>query len=157
MKNNYMESLFTKQRLYASVMIIGIGFLLFRTIRMMLVEEAFQVLKFWVVILMLAECLLDFGTVVGSIRWFILNNNAYAGFSLRMGAAAIILHAIRVMVYVLGRTGPWINFDVKPEYHDAYTFEWHWVYLAGILSVLGVVGVLVIWKKIHNGRIESDV
>jgi hypothetical protein len=49
-----------------------------------------------------------------------------------LGAAAAILHAIRVLIYMLGRTGPWVNFDEKPGHRDSYTFEWFWVYFAAI-------------------------
>ena len=58
----------------------------------------------------------------------------------------MILHAIRVLIYVLGRTGPWENLDVKPEQQDTYTFEWFWVDFAAVLAILGVLGVVVIWR-----------
>ena len=83
--------------------------------------------------------------MITSIRWFILNERTKATIPSRLGAAASILHAIRVLIYVLGRTGPWLNFDVKPEYQDSYTFEWFWAYFAAILSIFGVLGVIVIW------------
>ncbi len=138
-----------KQRIYASLLIFGAGILLFRTLRMMLVENAFDILVLWVVILLITEFILDFGCVVGSIRWFISNNRDKARLPLRLGAMATVLHSIRVLVYVLGRTGPWVNFDIKPEYYQSYTFEWFWVYFAAILSIMGVAGVIVIWQIIR--------
>jgi hypothetical protein len=39
---------FLKQRIYASLLILGSGILLFRAIRMMLVEHAFHKLDWWV-------------------------------------------------------------------------------------------------------------
>jgi signal transduction histidine kinase len=144
-----MNPQFTKQRIYALLLIFGAGILLFRTLRMMLVENAFDILVLWVVMLLITEFILDFSCIVGSIRWFITNNRAKARIPLRLGAMATILHSIRVLVYVLGRTGPWVNFDIKPEYSQSYTFEWFWVYFAAILSVLGVAGVIVIWQIIR--------
>lgn len=140
----------SKQRLYASLMILGAGILLFRTIRMIAVEHAFDVLVLWVFALLVAELLIDLGCILSSLRWLVTNSRANASSPLRLGAAVTILHAIRVLIYVLGRTGPWVNFDVKPEYRDSYTFEWFWVYFAVVLSILGVVGVIVIWKIMRH-------
>jgi hypothetical protein len=147
-----MKPEYSRQRIYSSLMIAGACILLFRTIRMMLVENALDILVLWVGILLIVEFLIDLGCVVSSLRWFINNNRENAALPLRLGAMAAILHAIRVLIYVLGRTGPWVNFDVKPEYHDLYTFEWFWVYFAAILSILGVVGVIVIWQIIKTRK-----
>lgn len=122
---------------------------------MVLIENAFNILVFWVFTLLIAEFLIDLSCVLSSIRWFISNNSIKARLPLRLGASAAILHAIRVLIYVLGRTGPWINFDVKQEYHDSYTFKWFWVYFAAILSILGIVGVIVIWQIIRYKRKQT--
>lgn len=87
----------------------------------------------------------------------ISNRREHARLPLRLIAAAVILHAIRVLVYVLGRTGPWVNFDVKPEYHEVYTFEWFWVYFAAILAFLGVAGVIIVWRIIRYRRKQSRI
>lgn len=144
-----MKSKDSKQCIYASLMILGAGIVLFRTIRMMLVENAFEMLVFWVSALLIVEFLIDLGCLLWSIRWVITGKRLHARLPLWLGAMAAILHAIRVLIYVLGRTGPWVNFDVKPKYQDAYSFEWIWVYLAAILSVLGIIGVIVIWQIIR--------
>ena len=67
---------------------------------------------------------------------------------LRLGAAAAILHAPRVLIFVLGRTSTFLNFDVRQEYHATHggLLSWFWVYFAGAMSVLGVFGVLIIWQ-----------
>lgn len=145
-----MHPHFSKQRIYAILLILGASILLFRTVRMMLVEEALEILVTWVIGLLISEFLIDLFCVISSIRWFILNDRLKATIPLWLGAAATILHAIRVLIYVIGRVGPWINFDVKPEYRESYTFSWFWVYFAAILSILGVMGVIVIWQIIRN-------
>lgn len=147
--------LFSKQRIYALLLMLGASILLFRTIRMMTVEQAFDILVPWVIALLIAEFLIDLGCFLSSARWMISGRREHARLPLRLIAAAVILHAIRVLVYVLGRTGPWVNFDVKPEYHEEYTFEWFWVYFAAILSVLGVTGVVIVWQIIRYRRKQS--
>ena len=135
-----------KQRIYAFLLSVGAGFLLFRTFHMMFVVHAFELLVPWVSVLLVAECIVDLACLVGSIRWAVTNDERNAGLPLRLCVAVIILHAIRVLIYVLGRTGPWINFDVKPVHHASYITNWFRVYFAGILSALSVVGVIVIWR-----------
>lgn len=145
-----MNTAVAKQRIYAFLMILGAGILLFRTIRMMLVENALEILVPWVNLLLIAEFIVDLSCLLSAIKWFISKNLKNAILPLRLAAIATILHAIRVLIYIMGRAGPWVNFDVKPEYHVQYTFEWFWVYFAGILSILGIVGVVVIWRLVRN-------
>jgi hypothetical protein len=62
-------------------------------------------------------------------------------------AAATILHAVRVLIYALGRTAPLLNFDVRPERRVVIGDQggWFWVIFASVLSILGLIGVLVVW------------
>ena len=135
----------SKQRVYAFLLIVGAGVLLARTLLMIFVEQAFETLVLWVFILLIAELLVDVSCIAGSVRWLISNDGRKATLPLQLGATVAILHAIRVLIFVLGRTGPWFNFDVRPEYHSSYTFNWFWVWFAAVLSVLGVIGVIIIW------------
>jgi hypothetical protein len=136
----------SRQRIYALLLIIGASFLLFRILRLLFFEQGLEILVLWVIVLTIFESAIDISCIVGSLRWFISNDESKATFALRLGAAAAIFHAIRVLIHVLARTGPWFNFDVKPEYHSSYSFEWFWVWFAAILSVVGVIGVIVIWR-----------
>ena len=147
-----MTAKLNKQRFYASLLILGACILLYRTLSMVLAEQAFEILLGWVLALLVTEFLIDLAWLLTSIAWLISADSKYSRWPLRLGAAAIIFHAIRVLVYVLGRTGPWLNFDVKPEQREAYEFEWFWVYFAAILATLGVVGVVVIWQLIRRKR-----
>jgi hypothetical protein len=143
----------TKQRIYAFLLILGASILLFRTLRLLFFEQGLEILVLWVIILTVLESIIDSCCFIGSLRWLISNDALKATFPLRLGAAAAILHAIRVLIYVLGRTGPWVNFDVKPIYRSSYSFDWFWVWFAAILSVLGVIGVIVIWKLRRRSKI----
>jgi len=150
----------SKQRLYASLLILGACILLFRTI-MMLAQGALNVLVLWVSVLLFAELLIDLSCILSSIFWWINNDKNKARIPLRLGATAAILHAVRVLIFVLGRVGPWIDFDVRPEHRALhYTrWSWGWLYFAAILSVLGVIGVLIIWtlrRRAKRNKIDNQ-
>jgi len=136
----------SKQRFYASLLILGACILLFRTI-MMISQGALDVLVLWVSALLIAELLLDAACLLSSIRWWIANDKNYDRIPLRLGAAAAILHAVRALIFVLGRIGPWIDFDVRPVHRALHYTRWSSVglYFAAIMAVLGVIGVLIIW------------
>jgi hypothetical protein len=137
----------SKQRLYASLLMLGACILLFRTIRM-ISQGALGVLVFTVAGLLVAELLVDALCLLSSLRWLLANDPAKARLPLRSGAAAALLHALRVLIFVLGRVGPWIDFDVRPEHRALHAgrWSWGWLYFAAVMSVLGVIGVLVIWS-----------
>jgi hypothetical protein len=111
----------------------------------------------WVSALLIAELLLDAGCLVSSIRWWIKNDKNYDRTPLRFGAAAAIFHAFRVLVFVVGRLGPWIDFDVKPAHRALHSTRWTYegVYFAAIMSVLGLIGVLIIW--IFRRRAKKNI
>ena len=136
----------SRQRIYALLLILGASVLVSRTLRLMFAEQGLEILVLWVIILTIVEFLIDISCIIGSLRWLISNDALKATFALQLGAAAAIFHAIRVLIYVLGRTGPWVKFDVKPIYHSSYTFEWFWVWFAATLAALGVIGVVLIWR-----------
>ena len=143
----------SRQRIYASLLALGAGFLLYRTITM-ISQGALNIFVLWVSILLIAELMLDLSCLLSSIRWWISKDRAKARIALRLGAAVIILHALRVLVFVLGRVGPWINFDVRPEHQEAHLNTWTWtgVYFAAIMAVLGVTGVIIIWILIRRAN-----
>ena len=146
----------SKQRIYASLFALGSCVLLFRTI-VMIAEGSLDILVLWVSVLLFAELLTDAGCLLSSIRWWIANDKSKAHLALKIGASAAILHAIRVFIFVLGRTGPWKDFDVRAEQRAMHYNRWSWsgVYFAAIMAVLGVVGVLIIWR-LRRRRQQND-
>ena len=143
----------SRQRLYASLLALGACILLYRTITMVS-QGALDILALWVSILLFVEMLIDFSCFLTTIPWWISRDRAKAKIPLRLGAAAAIFHALRVLVFVIGRVGPWINFDVRPEHHAAHAETWTWtgVYFAAIMAVLGVIGVIIIWLLIRRAK-----
>lgn len=136
-----------KQRIYASLIILGAGILLFRTLTM-LFQGAFNILVLWVFILLIVEMILDAACIITAIPWLIENNKKKDSIPLTLGAAVTFTHALRVLIFVLGRTGPWLDFDVRPEERAVHYTRWTWgeVYFAATLSVLSVIVVLLIWS-----------
>jgi len=123
----------------------GALILLFRTFRMAFFEGALEVSAFFVLALLFIEMGSDLLCIVFSLPWLVSGDRRKAGLPLRFGAFSTILHSLRVLVFVLGRTGPLVNFDINPEYRSAFQTEIFWVWFAAILSVLGVAGVAIIW------------
>ncbi len=137
----------SKQRVYASLLILGAGFLFSRTI-MLIAQGSLSVFVLWVSILLIAESLIDLSCLLSSVSWWISNDKKKASKPLRFAAAVIIAHAVRVLIFVLGRVGPWIDFDVNLEYRALHYTRWSWggVYFAAIMSVLSVFVLIVIWR-----------
>jgi hypothetical protein len=149
-----MGSSIPKQRLYATLLALGACILLYRTIAM-IAQGKLSVLILWASVLLIAELLIDLSCLVSSIHWWITNDKKNDLIPLRFGAAAVILHAVRVLVYVFGRVGPWTDFDIRPEHRTLHPEQWSWggLYFAAIMSVLGVCGVIVIWRiKIRSRK-----
>ncbi len=94
---------------------------------------------------------------VSALLWWISNDKNRASLALRFGAAAALVHAARVLVFVLGRIGPWIDFDVRPEHRALHFTRWTWggVYLAAVLAILGVIGVFIIWRLRRRAKMVS--
>jgi hypothetical protein len=137
----------SRQRLYATLVFLGAGFLFFRTIRLM-TQDALIWMVPWVAALLLAESVLDASILLGALRWWKTQAEEHARFPLRTTAAAVFLHAVRVLIYALGRVGPWIDFDIRPEHRAVYALRGSlgWVYFASIMSVLGILGVIIVWR-----------
>ncbi|NNF68211.1 MAG: hypothetical protein HKN01_00450 [Acidimicrobiia bacterium] len=125
----------------------GAGILLSRTI-VLLTGDARTVLKRWVMTLTVVEMMIDLATGVAAARWWRSSAPGHGRLALRAGAMATLLHAGRVLVFVVGRTGPWVDFDVRSEHREGHRERWSWngVVFAAVMSVLGVVGVVVVWR-----------
>jgi hypothetical protein len=101
----------------------------------------------WVSFLLIAEMAIDAGCLLASVRWWLHDDEAHAVPALRLAAATVFVHAARVLVFALGRTGPFLDFDIAPEQRELYagTLSWFEVYLASGLSLLSVIVVFVVW------------
>jgi hypothetical protein len=142
-----------KQRLYAILVIIGMGFLLYRTVAMT-AAGSLMILTWWAGMFLILEMAIDAACVITSLSWLSSGNRSRAIRPLRLCAAGIIVHAIRVLIFVLGRCGPWINFDVRTGQRAAHAERWTWpeVYAAGILSLASLIGLYMAWRFIRRRK-----
>ena len=143
----------SKQRLYAALLFVGAGILLARTI-IMLSQGALGVLVWWASGLLIFELIIDLACMMTSVNWFLSNDQTKDRIPLRLGAIAAIFHAFRVLIFVLGRMGPWIDFDVQPDQRALHDTRWTWadLYFATIMSILGLIAVIVIWRLRVGGK-----
>lgn len=141
-----------KQKLYSLALMLGASILLVRTIRLLTIENGWNTLADWVIVLTFIEMAIAISCIIFSTHWLFRNSNSSKSIALRFGAYAVIFHAFRVLIFVLGRTGPWINFDVKPEFQSTHNVNMFWVYFAAILSVIGIFGVIIIWLTIKRNK-----
>lgn len=134
-------------RFGAGLLFVGADVLLYRTIAL-LTGSARVVLRSWVVVLTVVEMAIDVVTVVTTARWWRSGAPGHARPALRCGAAATLVHAVRVLVFVVGRTGPWVDFDVRPEHRADHGSRWRWVEVvfAAVMSLLGIIGVGIVWR-----------
>ena len=146
-----MKMMIQKQRLFAGLLILGSALLTFRTIKM-ISQGSLERLALWVSALLILELIIDLACFLTSARWFITNNKQQNKFPLYFAAASTILHAIRVFIYAIGRVGPWINFDLKPEYVANNEVNWSlgWLYFAVIMSVVGLIVLFGIWRYLKR-------
>ncbi len=145
-----------RRRFGALLLALGASVLLFRTLRLVFVEDALILLAGWVIFLLFLEMAVDAACLLTAFRWAVSARADHALLPLRLGAAAALLHAFRVLIYVLGSTGPWVDFDRKPAYRGALPAEWIWVVFAAVLSVLGIIGVVIIRHLRRRSRRSSD-
>jgi hypothetical protein len=141
-----------RKKIYPLLLILGAGVLLFRTIRLLTVENGWELLALWVIAFTFVEMIIDLLCIIFSFHWLLTDGVNSKKLSLRFGAAAALFHAFRVLIYVLGRIGPWENFDLKTQFQQNQTGDKFWLYFASVLSLLGIIGVVVIWWKIRKNR-----
>ncbi len=143
----------SRSRTLATLLFLGAAFLLYRTIAM-LAGGAFHRLVPWVVALLLLELAIDAVTMAACLRWGATLVPRHGLQVFRLTAAVVIVHAARVLVFVLGRVGPWVDFDVQPWARAEHAERWTWfgVYFAGGMSVLSVVVLVVVWLYWRRGK-----
>jgi len=142
------------QRTYAAIVGLGIWVLLIRTI-LMTAQGYLSIFVPWVAGLLALELLLNASVFLSALWWWLGAVASRATLSLRLTATAIVVHAIRVAVFVLGRTGPWHDFDVRPIHRTSSVSEWHWVIFAAILATLSLVILAAVWRRLRAHRTSS--
>lgn len=136
----------SRHRTYATLLSAGAGLLLYRTVAM-ISAGAMNTLVPWVGALLVVELITDAITLVVCLTWAATGKHEHIRTVIRATTTVIVLHAIRVAIFVLGRTGPWVDFDVRPEARATHATRWSWgeVYFAGTMAGISVVLLGVFW------------
>lgn len=134
-------------RLAAAGLVLGSGFLLARTV-MLMAEGHLRTYTWWAAGLLGLEFFVDAVAAGAGVAWLVTRRPGHATLALRAVAAMILMHAVRVVVFVLGRTGPWVDFDVRPPYRTEYATTWTWfeVWFAGTGAALSVIVLVLVWR-----------
>lgn len=142
-----------RYRLLAALLFLGAAFLLYRTLAM-LAGGAIHEFVPWVVVLLFLELALDALTLGMCLLWGITLSIWHGAQVFRLTAAVVVVHAMRVLIFVLGRTGPWVDFDVQPLARAGHAARWSWfgVWFAGTMSVLSLVVLIVAWLYLRRRR-----
>ena len=142
-----MKSGISKHYVYSILLAIGAGFLLIRTIAL-ISQNVLSTATPWVAALLIVEMIIDASCLFYCIVWTFNNTPKNIRIVLRLGTAIVFVHAVRVLVFVMGRLERWYNFDVRPEYHAHHEETWTWgeVYFAATMSILSIIAVIIIWQ-----------
>lgn len=142
-----------RTRLYSVLLFLGAGFLAFRALTL-IAEGAHVINVGWVTALLYLELALAVSVMAATVPWFAGKTARAESLALRLAAGVTVLHSVRVLIFVLGRTGPWTDFDVRPEERAAHAARWSWgeVWFAGAMSVLSLVVLALIWRERRRMR-----
>ena len=145
-------------RFWATLLALGAGFLIYRTI--WLTAHGYLVkYTWWVAFLLVAEMLVDFACLLSIVRWLIYIGSMNARrLALRMTVAVVLLHALRVAIFVIGCVGPWIAWDLRPEYRVDHASGWTWTgfWIASTGAAASLLAVVAVWIVMRPKRRESE-
>ncbi|MDH3295702.1 MAG: hypothetical protein OER95_15395 [Acidimicrobiia bacterium] len=148
-----------RRRLYAAVLFLGGGVLMVRAVTL-LGQDAPSRWVPWVGIALYVETAAIIVALVALVRWFLIPDDHHTTTAFWATAALVFVHAFRVAVFALGRTGPWVDFDVRPEYRADHGDSWTWgeVYFASGAALLSVIITLVVWRRRsdHGGSVRGS-
>jgi len=123
-----------RHRAYAALLALGASISVGRTI-VMQAQGAAAVLVPRALGLLLIEMLIDVTALTGAVLWWKHGTLSATRLALRAGATAALVHAGRVLIFVLGRTGPWTDFDVRPEQRASHAVRWTWGEVSNTTSI----------------------
>lgn len=143
----------SRHRTYATLLAMGAGLLLYRTLEM-ISADAMSTLVPWVSALLVVELIIDAITVVVCLTWAATVKHEHIRTVIRATTTVVVLHAVRVAIFILGRIGPWVDFDVRPEARAMHATRWSWgeVYFAGTMAALSVILLGIFWFHWRRGR-----
>jgi hypothetical protein len=137
-------------RALAAALMLGAPILVYRAVYLIGAGHAARYVV-WLQVLTWVELLLAVSISIVALVWLVSGARAWCGLTLRLTAAIILLHAFRVAIFVIGRIGPLIDVDLRPEERplDPASWDWSHIWIAGGLTVasLLVLAGALIWHR----------
>ncbi len=112
-----------RRRVYAVALFLGGSVLLVRAITLFCQGALGQWVP-WVGVSLFVETAIIILALVALVVWFLDPSDRRTTAVFRVTAALVVVHAFRVAVFALGRTGPWVDFDVRPEFRATHGELW---------------------------------
>ena len=94
-----------KRKLYSSLLILAASILLFRTIRLLTVEDGWNILANWVIVLTFMEMAIDTLCIIFSFHWLFRDSKKSKFISLRFGASAAFFSCFPSFNLCIGENG----------------------------------------------------
>ena len=109
--------------------------------------------------LLVLELVVNAITLFAALWWTVKQNRGWKRIALGAVAGTVIVHAVRVAVFVLGRTGPRADFDIRSERRAEYAAEVSWfsVWFAAAMAVTSVVVLVSVLRMGRKRRLVSGV
>jgi len=147
-----------RNRIYAALLMTGASVLVYRAVSM-IANASLTTLVPWVAGLILLELCLDAACFLVAVPWLLSGDSMRGVIPLRIGVLCTIVHAIRVVTFVLGRLDtPWKDFDVRDGHRKVHGERWNWpqVCFAGFASSASVSAVVLATVVFQRPRPRHD-
>lgn len=137
-----------RRRLYAVALFLGGGVVLVRAVTLLAQDAPSQWVP-WVGVSLYVETVAIVIALAAIARWFVNPDDRHTATAFWATAVLVVVHAFRVAVFALGRTGPWVDFDVRPEFRADHGDTWTWgeVYFASGAASLSLIITIVVWRQ----------
>lgn len=151
-----MTNTFSQKRYHFFLLTLGASILVFRTIKLLYFEEGLLKLALLPIFLTYVEMISDLTCIASSLTFIIKLKLVAKKTAIISGSFSTLLHFTRVLIYFLGRTTAFTDFDLKPQFRGAVLQSEFWPYFALILSIVGII-VLIFFLviKLFKNKKES--
>lgn len=142
-----------RNRIYAALLMTGASVVAYRAVSM-IANGYLSILVPWVAASIVLELCVDVACFLTCIPWMISGDSNRDSVPLQIGALSTIVHAVRVLVFAMGRCDTrWKNFDVRVEHRAVQEGRGNLaqVYFASFMSLAS----LVVLVKIQRWRANN--
>lgn len=142
----------SRRRVYAVALLLGGAVLLVRAITLFS-QGAIARWTPWVGFSLWVETTVIVIALTTLVLWLVDPSDRRTTAALVVTTVLVLVHAFRVAVFALGRTGPWVDFDVRPEFRADHGALWTWgeVWFASGAALVSLVVTMVVWRHRRAG------